>query len=125
MESQDMNREDVAAGLKGQKLRYAVLHHTGFGEAHFDLMVEVPGRERLLTWRIMDPPERWDGTVGAARIADHRKAYLTYEGEVSGGRGAVKRVAEGTARVVEIGSGWIALALSHNGRTARLSLGPG
>ena len=36
------------------------------------------------------------------RIADHRKIYMEYEGEISGGRGTVKRVAEGLATVLEI-----------------------
>ena len=34
------------------RVRYVVLHHTGWGEPHFDLMIEPhPSAERLLTWR--------------------------------------------------------------------------
>lgn len=34
-------------------------------------------------------------TVAAERLADHRLAYLEYEGEISGNRGSVQRIAEG------------------------------
>jgi hypothetical protein len=91
------------------EVRFVVLHHTGAeegGGGHFDLMVEVPGERKLMTWRVGVSPEGWgeaeDGDVGAVRIADHRKVYMTYEGEISGGRGEVKRVAEGTAEIVGI-----------------------
>jgi hypothetical protein len=49
----------------------------------------------LLTFRV---GVRVDGGVSgfeAERLADHRVAYLEYEGEISGGRGSVRRVAEG------------------------------
>ena len=57
----------------------------------------------LLTWELDKPfgrPERpQDGqsaeeiqTIIARRLADHRLAYLQYEGQVSDGRGWVKRV---------------------------------
>jgi hypothetical protein len=42
----------------------------------------------------------------AERIADHRWLFLTYEGEISQGRGQVERVAAGiwTPRVIEDGT---------------------
>jgi hypothetical protein len=77
-------------------VRYVVLHHTGVVPEHFDLMIQLPGGERLVTWRILTSPETWARQMPAAeRLADHRLAYLSYEGPVSGGRGQVKRVAEG------------------------------
>lgn len=77
-------------------VRYVVLHHTGVEPEHFDLMVLLPGEEKLATWRILAGPETWVGQSPAAeRIADHRVAYLEYEGVVSGGRGKVRRVAAG------------------------------
>jgi hypothetical protein len=35
-------------------------------------------------------------TVDAQRIADHRLAYLEYEGPISGGRGTVRRLDGGS-----------------------------
>ena len=56
------------------------------------------GRDPLVTFRV---PQRVDELhagqrLEAARIADHRPAYLTYEGPVSGDRGTVRRLARGT-----------------------------
>jgi hypothetical protein len=88
----------------GTHLRYVVLRHTGVMPEHFDLLVEPPSPpagQPLLTWRIEDPPGRWSPTTAAARQADHRPIYLEYEGEISGNRGRVKRVAAGTAVVLE------------------------
>lgn len=71
--------------------RYVVLaHHTT--PFHYDLMLEHG--DALATWSFDEPP----GTDGQAcrRIQDHRKAYLDYEGEVSGGRGRVERWDGGT-----------------------------
>ena len=79
-------------------LRYVVLHHTGHGPDHFDLMVEwSPGSALLATWRIT--PGRGDAETSAEQLDDHRRAYLDYEGEVSGGRGVVTRVDAGTCRL--------------------------
>lgn len=64
---------------------------------HWDLMLERDGA--LRTWRLLrEPAER--GTSPAERLADHRLAYLDYEGPVSGGRGSVKRWDAGTYEVV-------------------------
>src|SRR5690242_9762724 len=95
----------MAAG--GQKVRYVVLHHTGVVPEHFDLMLQVPGEEKLWTWRILTPPASWrENPPTGERLADHRAAYMTYEGAVSGGRGAVKRVAEGEAWIEADGAFW-------------------
>jgi hypothetical protein len=94
--------EGIGAGVI---LNFVVLHHTGMGAEHWDLLLRVPGRERLLTWRVAIPPEQWAaagaGEIAATRIADHRALYMGYEGPVSGNRGQVKRVASGTATVLE------------------------
>jgi hypothetical protein len=69
----------------------------------------------LATWAIAELPTLWAGVrertaqqhpdcaaisardcVAAERLADHRAAYLEYEGPVSEGRGQVVRVAEGS-----------------------------
>lgn len=38
----------------------------------------------------------------AVRMRDHRRVYLDYEGEVSGERGSVRRVASGVVEVLEV-----------------------
>lgn len=40
-------------------------------------------------------------TLPAQQLADHRADYLDFEGEVSGGRGQVTRILQGTFRVRE------------------------
>jgi hypothetical protein len=67
--------------------RFTVSHHTGSKEGdHYDLMLEVG--EALRTWRLRTPAFAAPQTARA--IPDHRKTYLDYEGEVSGGRGRVR-----------------------------------
>jgi hypothetical protein len=44
----------------------------------------------LRTWRLADPPCA-GATVAATQLEDHRRRYLEYEGEISGGRGHVIR----------------------------------
>lgn len=64
---------------------------------HYDWMIEQEGNERLVCFRVtvrvdeLTPGARFEGD----RLADHRRAYLEYEGEISGGRGRVTRVAAG------------------------------
>jgi hypothetical protein len=74
-------------------LRYVVLRHEGFGEPHFDLMIEDVRGGQLLTWRSPAWPPV-DGTK-LTPLAAHRRAYLDYEGPLSGGRGSVRRVDQG------------------------------
>ena len=74
-------------------MRYVVLHHVGHGEPHYDLMLERDADGPLETYRVAAWP-----VVGRERLtplADHRRVYLTYEGEVGGGRGSVRRVDAG------------------------------
>lgn len=72
-------------------------HDLPDGSHHYDWMLERENGRALLTFRVgvrLDEPgcTRFDAT----RLGDHRAAYLTYEGDVSGGRGRVTRVAAGT-----------------------------
>ena len=72
-------------------MRRFVLHkHSGCGEVHWDLMLEID--DALATWRIGADPLAISpgGRIETARIHDHRKAYLDYSGAVSGGRGRVE-----------------------------------
>lgn len=75
--------------------RFVILHHRQEGSEHWDLMLERG--EVLWTWRLdRDPLDPRNYPIPAERIGDHRKAYLTYEGPISGGRGTVRRVDQGT-----------------------------
>lgn len=72
--------------------RFVVLRHDWEG-VHWDFMLEAG--QALRTWSLPAPPS--PGVEQEARaLPDHRLAYLTYEGPVSGDRGVVTRVAEGT-----------------------------
>jgi hypothetical protein len=76
--------------------RYVILLHQmppGSPRAtHWDLMLE--DGPVLLTWAIASELEAGIVLPGQA-LADHRPAYLTYEGPVSGDRGQVSRWEEG------------------------------
>lgn len=79
---------------------FTLLEHAAPGQpAHWDLLID-DGNERVPTWRLAaDPIAAAGQPVPAERIADHRRLYLAYEGEVSGGRGRVRRVDQGAAVV--------------------------
>ncbi|HLO40345.1 MAG TPA: hypothetical protein VK176_04920 [Phycisphaerales bacterium] len=89
----------------GWKRRMVVLvHMLPAGDAHFDWLIQASpdASDRVLTFRTRIHPA--EGLVFSAdKLADHRSIYLTYEGEVSGGRGSVQRVWEGTIERVEMG----------------------
>ena len=72
---------------------YVVLHHAGYGEAHFDLMLAVDENGPLLTWRLFEWPPI--AATEYTPLPPHRRHYLTYEGDVSNDRGHVRRVANG------------------------------
>jgi hypothetical protein len=62
--------------------------------------------ETLQTWALNELPHDWQNIEGlkcaasnsvpADQLADHRLAYLDYEGPVRGDRGTVTRIDEGT-----------------------------
>lgn len=87
-------------------------HELPDGSWHYDWMmarrpIEDPrGAGPLLTFRVSERPDEVSvRSLAARRLGDHREAYLAYEGELSGGRGRVSRVATGEARVTERGDG--------------------
>ena len=53
------------------------------------------------------------------RLADHRRMYLEYEGEVSGGRGEVMQVAEGRCGGVAEEAGRVSFLYSWDGGETR------
>src|SRR4051812_22116435 len=72
--------------------RYVVLHHElppGPRPSHWDLMLEHGSA--LRTWAIEGELAPSQEALQAQALPDHRIEYLTYEGPVSGGRGAVTR----------------------------------
>lgn len=70
--------------------RYVILEHD-YNGIHYDLMLE--NGAGLVTWRMASPLTT--GTQMVTKLPDHRLDYLTYEGEVSGHRGRVRRVSAG------------------------------
>lgn len=90
---------------------FVLLHHKlsdrPSDKEHWDLCLDLGGV--LATWQILgdptkpDKPDKTTHNWPARRISDHRRAYLEYEGPVSGGRGEVIRVDRGTWRPIEQG----------------------
>jgi hypothetical protein len=76
--------------------RFVVLEHHWNG-VHWDFMLERG--EGLRTWAI-DVPIIAGHDLAARALSDHRPAYLEYEGAVSGGRGHVQRIDQGTYRAL-------------------------
>jgi hypothetical protein len=99
-ESASLNRSPVLPVIDAG--RYVILwHHRTAGQPagdwrgdHYDWMFEVQGE--LLTWATEQWPSSQQAISVAARLlAPHRLMYLDYEGDVSGDRGSVQRVASG------------------------------
>jgi hypothetical protein len=77
--------------------RFVVLIHD-FPELHWDFMLE--NEAGLRTWRLAREPSE-PGPIDAKALADHRLAYLDYEGPVCGDRGSVRRFDRGEYTLVE------------------------
>jgi hypothetical protein len=101
--------------------RFVLLHHEcppGYDRtSHWDLMLEAG--KSLRTWALIKLPQDWqaaqshtaslvpscaapsnENIVGAELLGDHRRDYLDYEGPVSGERGRVRRIDEGTYKTL-------------------------
>jgi hypothetical protein len=76
--------------------RFVVLIHDD-PVLHWDFMLE--NEAALRTWRLARQPSE-PGLIDAEALADHRLAYLDYEGPVSGNRGSVRRFDRGEFTVV-------------------------
>lgn len=85
-----------------QPLRYVILRHDDVSEPHFDLMFETLPGSMLATWRSAAWPIEHPAEI--TRLRDHRRLFLEYEGDLTGGRGSVTRVTDGTCEV-EVGEG--------------------
>ena len=78
-------------------MRYVILRHENIPQPHFDLMFEKSPGSMLMTWRSPRWPVVEDTLL--TRLSDHRREYLEYEGPVSGDRGNVTRIAQGTYKI--------------------------
>jgi hypothetical protein len=75
-------------------LRFAVLRHDGIDAPHVDFLFETAPGSMLQTWRLPTWPIR--DVEEATRIRDHRPAFLTFQGPLTGDHGHVMRIDEGT-----------------------------
>lgn len=97
---------------EGDGLQSVVLLHTlPDDSSHLDWMLEFPrDSQRLITFRCPTGTDLFRaGGFQAERLDDHRRAYLVYEGAVSGGRGHVNRLARFELEVVEIAANLVRL----------------
>ncbi|MBC7350990.1 MAG: hypothetical protein H5U08_01420 [Thermogutta sp.] len=73
--------------------RFVILEHDSPRGLHYDFMLETA--TLLATWALAEIPVTGK-IIPAQQLPDHRRIYLEYEGEISGGRGTVRRWDEGT-----------------------------
>lgn len=99
----DPSRPDSAASPPAPLSTVLLRHETGAG-VHYDWLIIDPRTlddpdAPLWTARVAHPSPRWIslGELELEPLAPHRRAYLTYEGPLTGGRGWVTRVDEGDA----------------------------
>ena len=78
---------------------FALLEHTTRDGIHWDFIVEVPGRETLPTWRLLQNPLVHQDVIEAVSIAAHDRRFLDYEGPLREGGGRVRRLDRGDAEV--------------------------
>jgi len=91
---------------------FVILHHQPpAGDArgeHWDLMLRHA--DALWTWALVEPPSA-GRPIAADRLADHRLAYLQYEGPLSGNRGTVSRWDAGHYELLAQGPALVAVRL--------------
>ena len=103
--------------------RYVVLRHepgsASDRELHWDLMLEQ--ESSLRTWALDSEPGA-GASITARELASHRKAYLDYEGPVSGERGSVTRFDRGTYQVIRQFENGLAIELDGQRLQAAVTL---
>ena len=87
--------------------QFVLLEHD-HPELHWDFMLE--SGDVLLTWRLDQIPND-AGEIDAYSLPDHRKAYLDYEGPISGDRGSVIRADRGNFEMLESADGKLTASL--------------
>lgn len=83
---------------------FVLLLHVLSDDQHWDLMFDFG--TSLATWQLAADPRLLAEKTGlsaisAHRLPDHRRAYLEYEGPISGNRGHVQRVDAGRYTLLE------------------------
>ncbi|MFG0274286.1 MAG: hypothetical protein ACF8QF_04435 [Phycisphaerales bacterium] len=101
-------------------------HSLPDGPWHYDWLLARDGDNTgagagpLISFRVdVDLRQRSLAAFTAQRRADHRSEYLTYEGEISGGRGRVERIDAGVCRIDEESRSQIAGAIRWDGPMRR------
>jgi len=98
--------------------RFVILEHDR-PFLHWDFMLE--SGETLRTWRLLEAPSPHQ-SVKAEPLGDHRRAYLDYEGPVSGDRGTVQRWDAGTFEGTADSIGLVEIVLSGQRCRGRVML---
>ena len=85
--------------------------------SHWDLLLEHPTGfgEKLLAFAAPTPPEEWGHAIVVEQLPDHRFVYLDYQGPVSGNRGSVSRVLDGTIQWQEFSATSLIAAVQSPG----------
>lgn len=93
--------------------RYAIAHHTGAPRGdHYDIFLER--EEDLWTWSAATLD--WREPRPLEPRDPHRKIYLEYEGQISGGRGCVTMSERGTYEIESAEeTRWILRLRKHGG----------
>ncbi len=99
--------------------RFVILEHDSPRGLHYDFMLETA--TLLCTWALGEMPAAGK-TIPAHQLPDHRRIYLEYEEEISGGRGTVRRWDEGTYLLRKRTSLMLELVLSGNRLRGRATL---
>jgi len=103
--------------------RFVILRHEcpyGYKQGvHWDLMLE---ESRVLrTWALSAEPVVGQ-TISAEQLADHRLAYLDYEGPISGDRGVVSRWDCGSYELLDSVAGELCFLMHGNRLSGRAVL---
>jgi hypothetical protein len=104
---------------------FVIILHTGLGPDHYDLMLEMlEAGESLATWQLQADclALRPGDSLAARKLPDHRRAYLSYQGPVSGGLGHVSRVHAGTYETLDRGPDRLVVRLDSPNASAEFEL---
>lgn len=95
-------------------------HDLPDGSHHFDWMLARDDDGPLLTFRLDRDISRDGEPFEGELLPDHRRAYLEYEGPISGNRGSVARVAQGRCEVKQEGAERVLIWLELGHRVGEL-----
>ncbi len=101
---------------------FVLLEHIAGDGVHWDFITEVPGRELLPTWRLLENPLTHRGEIAAEPIADHPPVFLDYEGQLSGDRGSVRRLDRGEALVEQFDAQRLVARLAGDHLRGRIAI---